>query len=201
MLSCVSNKNITQEAEIETEKTNQKLVNIKSKYSYDIFGDEYFSFTGISKFNCDVDLNVLKEFKAEHYDYFGLNKEWYDSGCYLISKLDSIGSIIPIIIYLCPNFDNNGYLYTIDANYNIIDSMNIFSCYWSSGGDGPYECSGETESFFSGNIIKSKTINYVWIRETEETIITDSVVVIYHIDRDGRIIKDFEEKYIISKVP
>lgn len=79
--------------------------------------------------------------------------------------------------------------------------MEIFYCYWSSGGDGPYESSGETELFFSGNIIKSKNINYIWIRATEETLITDSMVIFYHIEKDGRIIKDSENKYIVNHIP
>jgi len=198
LASCASKESRIQ----DTDKTDLKKENIKSKYSYDIFDEKFFSFKELDHVYDNIaKLDSLKKFNKEHYDFFKIKSEWHEAGCYLISKQKRIGNIIPIINYMCDPFDFVGNLYTLDTAYNKIDSTLVFGGSWSSGGDGPYEGNTEIESFFSENRIKTKITNYLWIREKDSTVVQDSVIVFKEIHQDGKIITKSEKKYIINNVP
>ena len=200
LFSCTNKKTENQAA--KENKTETIITNEKSKYPYDIFEDKFFSFIALEHvFSNIAHRDSLKKFTKEHYDFFRTKEEWHDAGCYLIAKQSKIGSVTPVINYICDPFDFIGQLFTLDSNYNKIDSLVVFGESWSSGGDGPYEGNSETESFFKDNIIKTKITIFVWIRDQDTTVIDDSLLIFHHIEPNGKIIKDSEKKYDVTNVP
>jgi len=136
----------------------------------DIFNDTLFSNLNIDTL-CGEFLRgkVVKTFfydfkmwKNYHFDFFKTKEDYYDFGCYLISKQKNINSdIIGIIDLRCPPLDGNtGYLYTINKEFKIIDSIEVVSDWLSRNEGNKYFYKGETNSKLHNDIIEIEKISY-----------------------------------------
>jgi|SRR5690554_4387085 len=157
--------------------SNKQIANIRkgiNEHEKDIFNDSMFSFVNIELLNGEFLRDHVvktfyydfKEWKDYHFDFFETKPDYYDFGCYLISKQTNLESeVVGIIDLRCPPLEGAyGYLFTLNKEYLIIDSIEVVRD-WVAGQDGDeFYYKGETNSKIVNNQIHIERISYTCTR-------------------------------------
>jgi hypothetical protein len=154
----------------ETENSSDNFPRDSIWITQDIFNDTLFSNLNIDSLNGSFLRGKIvktffydfKKWKDFHFDFFKTKEDYYDFGCYLISKQTNINpNIIGVIDLRCPPLEGaTGYLYTINKEFKIIDSIEVVSD-WLSKSEGNKEYyKGETNSKIHNDLIEIEKISY-----------------------------------------
>lgn len=134
-------------------------------------------------------------FQSNHFRFFKKNENDYSEGCQLFSLPSKIGEIQPVIV--CFNdipFSEEGWLYTVNKQYNIVDSLLLFSYAGTSETDDIAVLSSQTTAFWNTNgVIHQTKVNQVTFQNIDTTLIQDSILSIYRIQKNGTISFDSKE--------
>ncbi|MFN7839480.1 MAG: hypothetical protein ACK5QG_16060 [Bacteroidota bacterium] len=182
-----------------------------SDNSTDLFLDTYFTFLNLDSLDEDMlrDSTIRKDYKyiksvkrftKEHCKFFrtGCSNTFFDENVFFVSKQKKIGDILPVIIHDSKDFNYyHSDLYTLDKNYNKIDSIRVSLTGSGIQSDEP-SIYYETKVFskFSDDKITTTEIEYWHYDERDSTVTKDSTIVYLKIDADGKIKTIKKEKII-----
>lgn len=169
----------------------------------DLFTDNYFTFLNLDSLNEEMlrdstirdgykYINSVKRFTKEHCKFFrtGCSGTFFDENVFFVSKQEMIGDILPVIIHDSKDFDYyHSDLYTLDKNFNKIDSLRVSLTGSGIESDEPsiyYET--KVSSKFNHDEIITTEVEYLHYDEGDSTVIKDSTVVYFKIQRDGKIV-------------
>lgn len=160
-----------------------------------LFQKKMFCFTQKDSFSVN---NTCRDhyFQEQHYTFFKKNKTDYSEGCQLFSLPTKIGDIQPVIV--CYNdvpFSEEGWLYTLTDEYEIVDSLLLFCYSGTSGTDDVAVLSSTTTAIWKGNKgIQQTKVNQYSFQNIDTTLIKDSIRSTYIIQNNGEI--SFENRAI-----
>lgn len=133
-----------------------------------------------------------------HYSFFHLDPNYYNGDCYLVSVQEKLGDFMTVII-ACDDapFSEQGWLYTIDKDFQIIDSLLIFEYEGTSGTDDFSIVSKESNAVLKNNSIKVTEINSLNFRDIDTTLTIDTTIWKSEINENGNITtkETFYQKY------
>lgn len=139
-----------------------------------------------------------KEMTEAYYSFFHLDPDQYNGECYLVSIQKKVGKVMPVII-ACDDapFGEEGWIYTIDKNYHIIDSLLIFEYEGPSGTDDLSYVSKESQAIVNNYAIKVIEINSLIFRDIDTTLTVDTTILESKIHKNGNITSEntFYQKY------
>ena len=168
-------------ADKRAENNNNGLLDNSSKKDLNysdksIFNDSLFSFLNIDslsgKFISDRIVNTFfykfKGWQPCHFDFFKTKPEYYDFGCYLISKQTKIdNNKFGVIDLRCPPLEGAiGYLYIVTKDLKITDSIEVVSNWISKNEENEFYYMGETNSKFLKDNIEIEKVSYTCSRNT-----------------------------------
>ena len=194
--------------QLNDELSNGKNIETDEDYPFDdelnneiyrnIFADTFFSFLNIDSINIEfLENRIVNTFYYDfekwidlHYKYFKTELEYYDCGCYLISKQTKIGSnIFGVIDYRCTPIDGSfGYLYTI-KDMKIIDSIKVAGRHFGGQEGNEFYYKSYTTSKFYKNMIETHSIVYSIPQSSDPIFISEEERIIAEIKPDGVIVK------------
>jgi hypothetical protein len=205
LISC-GNENANKNLKNQDSDNSEKSLLDKSQMSendnslsepFDYFNDTLFSFLNVDSlsgsFLSDRKVKTFfynfKTWKEYHFEFFKTKSNYYDFGCYLISKQTNLDSnFIAVIDLRCPPVDANiGYLYTINKANEIMDSIEVVSS-WISGNEmNEYYYKGETNSIFDNKNIRIEKITYTCYQKSDSCFIERKEIIKAKIESTGKI--------------
>lgn len=180
-----------------------------TKKAADIFADSNFTFVSLDSLNEDMlfdktekgevkFLQSRKRFKTEHCKFFrtGCTNSFWDDYTFLVSRQDLIGEVLPIIIHDSKDFDYyHSQLFTLDKEFNKIDSVVVSLWGYGRDGDADYSTIKEIRTQFSED--KMETIEFSIRKfDNDSTVTLDSTIIYRKIEKNGHITVEKKEKLI-----
>jgi hypothetical protein len=202
LLILASSCNYTKKEPVDTSNPNttKNDSEVSSNDRMNIFADSNFTFIELDSLTEDMlidkserDLkyiNSVKRFKTEHFTFFkfkGVENTFFAEHYFLVARQKLIGEIKPIIVHQSGDFNYyHSELYTLDKNYNKIDSATVSYSGFDTGGDEPYDYISIGQSTFDGDLITTTSLEYK--RFSIDSLVTiDSVIATKKIESDGKI--------------
>lgn len=166
-----------------------------------IFADSNFTFIELDSLSEDMlrdksekgkrmYISSIKKMKKAHYRFFnfhGPDGSFWDDYFFLISRQKTVSGIKPVIIHFSLDFGfYTSVLYTLDSENRKIDSVEVASDNFSSGGDTDIDEITKSWSVFEDEFITTMSVEYQRFGG-DSTVTTDSTVFYRKIRNDGSI--------------
>lgn len=206
LISC--RQRTTESATLTASTVESSVTEITTKTT-DIFADSNFTFLSLDSLNEEMlfdksekgkikFIQSRKSFKKEHCEFFktGCTNSFWDDYTFLVSKQKQIGEILPVIIHDSKDFNYyHSKLFTVDKEFNKIDSALVSLVGYDRDGDNDYSTTREIRSQFLKDRIITIEFNIKKF-DNDSTVTLDSVITHRKIEKNGHITVEKKEKTI-----